>query len=116
MPTGKPTCPDSVQNCNEVFKSRNRRIDETASDSRETEKIVSGWPQSLHRGAIDILLVIPLTRKFLPEAAAAELRKLVPDLIAINKCPDFIEAKGHYFVIDSPDSDKRALIEYVKML
>ncbi|MGH7983618.1 MAG: c-type cytochrome [Candidatus Udaeobacter sp.] len=49
-----------------------------------------------------------------PEAADAELRRLVPDLIAMNKCPDFIEDKGHYFGTDLPDTDKRALIEYLK--
>jgi len=49
-----------------------------------------------------------------PEAADAELRKLVPDLIAMNKCPDFIEDKGHYFGTDLSDNDKRALIEYLK--
>jgi len=49
-----------------------------------------------------------------PEAADAELRKLVPDLIAMNKCPDFVEDKGHYFGTDLSDTDKRALIEYLK--
>ncbi len=49
-----------------------------------------------------------------PEVADAELRKLVPDLIAMNKCPDFIEDKGHYFGTDLSDNDKRALIEYLK--
>ncbi len=49
-----------------------------------------------------------------PEAADAELRQLVPDLIAMNKCPDFIEDKGHYFGTDLSDNDKRALIEYLK--
>ena len=49
-----------------------------------------------------------------PEAADAELRKLVPDLIAMNNCPDFIEDKGHYFGTDLSDTDKRALIEYLK--
>jgi len=48
------------------------------------------------------------------EAAAAEWRKIVPDLIAANKCPDFVEDKGHYFGTDLPDTDKRALIEYLK--
>jgi len=48
------------------------------------------------------------------EVADAELRKLVPDLIAMNKCPDFIEDKGHYFGTDLSDNDKRALIEYLK--
>jgi hypothetical protein len=49
-----------------------------------------------------------------PEAADAELRRLVPDLIAMNKCPDFIEDKGHYFGTDLSDTDKRALIEYLR--
>jgi cytochrome c5 len=48
------------------------------------------------------------------EAAAVEWRKIVPDLIAANKCPDFVEDKGHYFGTDLPDNDKRALIEYLK--
>ena len=39
-----------------------------------------------------------------------------PDLLAANKCPDFVEDKGHYFGTDLPDSDKRALIEYLKTL
>ncbi len=48
------------------------------------------------------------------EAAVEELRKLVPDLIAANKCPDFIEDEGHYFGTDLPDGDKYALIEFLK--
>ncbi len=48
------------------------------------------------------------------EAATQELRKLVPELIAANNCPDFVEDKGHYFGTDLPDSDKRALIEFLK--
>jgi hypothetical protein len=51
-----------------------------------------------------------------PEEATAELTKAVPELLAANKCPDFIEDKGHYFGTDLPDSDKRALIEYLKTL
>ncbi len=49
-----------------------------------------------------------------PEAARAELIKAVPQLLAANKCPDFIEDKGHYFGTDLPDADKLALIEYMK--
>jgi len=44
-----------------------------------------------------------------------------PDLIKFNKCPDFVVNKGHYFGTDMlgdepglSDSDKRALIEFVK--
>jgi hypothetical protein len=48
------------------------------------------------------------------EEAAAEFNKLIPDLLAANKCPDFVEDKGHYFGTDLPDTDKHALIEYLK--
>ncbi len=53
-------------------------------------------------------------RNLTPEAARAELLKAVPQLLAANKCPDFIEDKGHYFGTDLSDEDKRALIEYMK--
>ena len=42
--------------------------------------------------------------------------KAVPDLIAANKCPDFIEDKGHYYGTNLSDDDKRALIEFLKTL
>jgi hypothetical protein len=48
------------------------------------------------------------------EAAAAEWRKIVPDLLAASNCPDFIEDEGHYYGTDLSDSDKRALIEFLK--
>jgi hypothetical protein len=48
------------------------------------------------------------------DQAAAEFNQLIPDLVAANKCPDFVEDKGHYFGTDLPDSDKRALIEFLK--
>ncbi len=51
-----------------------------------------------------------------PEEATQELLKTVPELLAANKCPDFIEDKGHYFGTDLADNDKRALIEYLKTL
>ncbi|HEX7119549.1 MAG TPA: hypothetical protein VF212_12215 [Longimicrobiales bacterium] len=50
------------------------------------------------------------------EQSREVLRELVPDLLAHNKCPDFIEDRGHYFGTDLPDADKRALIEYLKTL
>ncbi|MFN2622832.1 MAG: hypothetical protein ABR611_08305 [Chthoniobacterales bacterium] len=48
------------------------------------------------------------------DAAKEELRKLVPDLLKVNNAPDFIEDEGHYFGTDLPDSDKQALIEFLK--
>jgi hypothetical protein len=53
-------------------------------------------------------------RNLPPEEARKELIKSVPQLLAANKCPDFIEDEGHYFGTDLPDEDKRALIEYLK--
>ena len=53
-------------------------------------------------------------RNLSPEEARVELLKTVPQLLAANKCPDFIEDEGHYFGTDLPDDDKRALIEYMK--
>jgi hypothetical protein len=53
-------------------------------------------------------------RKLDDEAAKKVFANLVPDLIKANKCPDFIEDKGHYFGTDLADNDKRALIEYLK--
>ncbi|NBC47543.1 MAG: hypothetical protein GVY22_06050 [Gammaproteobacteria bacterium] len=46
--------------------------------------------------------------------ATEELSELVPDLIALSSCPDFVVDRGHTFGADLPDADKEALIEYVK--
>lgn len=52
--------------------------------------------------------------KLNPDEAQAVLVKLVPDLLKISKCPDFVEDRGHYFGTNLPDADKRALIEFMK--
>jgi hypothetical protein len=55
------------------------------------------------------------------EEAAAVFKNLVPDLIKLSKCPDYVVNKGHYFGTslfkDEPalsDDDKWALIEFLK--
>jgi hypothetical protein len=55
------------------------------------------------------------------EEAAKVFRNLVPDLIKVSKCPDYVVNKGHYFGTsylkeETPlsDEDKRALIELLK--
>jgi hypothetical protein len=55
------------------------------------------------------------------DEAAKVLKNLVPDLIKVSKCPDYVVNKGHYFGTsffkDEPplsDDDKWALIEYLK--
>jgi hypothetical protein len=53
--------------------------------------------------------------------AARVLKNLVPDLLTLSKCPDFVVNRGHYFgtalLTEEPalsDDDKWALIEYLK--
>lgn len=48
------------------------------------------------------------------DEARAVLRNLVPDLIQLSKCPDYIVNKGHYFGSNLADDDKFALIEFLK--
>jgi hypothetical protein len=43
-----------------------------------------------------------------------DLKKMVPDLLALNQAPDFIEDHGHTFGADLKDDQKKALIEYLK--
>jgi hypothetical protein len=60
-----------------------------------------------------------------PGATDAELLQkfanLAPPLLALNKCPDFVVNRGHYFGTDQfaeepplSDNDKRALIAFLK--
>ena len=41
-------------------------------------------------------------------------KNVVPDLLSVSKCPDFIVNKGHYFGSNLSDADKEALIEFLK--
>ena len=59
-------------------------------------------------------LLIVKTRGLQGDAANAVFMQAVPDLIAANKCPDFIEDKGHEFGTTLPEPDKRALIALSK--
>jgi hypothetical protein len=54
------------------------------------------------------------TENLTGDAATAELMKLVPDLYALNACPDFVEDRGHLFGTNLSDDDKLALIEFLK--
>jgi hypothetical protein len=55
------------------------------------------------------------------QEAAEVFKNLVPDLLQVSKCPDFVVNRGHYFGTsllkeETPlsDDDKRALIEFLK--
>jgi hypothetical protein len=68
---------------------------------------------------IEVVFKLKKELKSLPqdatdEQATAAFVKLVPDLIAVSKCPDFIVNKGHYFGSNLGDDDKRSLIEFLK--
>ena len=54
----------------------------------------------------------------LDSAAARELMKrdVAPALLAASKCPDLVTDRGHEFGSDLPDPDKRALIEFLKLM
>ncbi|PYJ65103.1 MAG: hypothetical protein DME76_18720, partial [Verrucomicrobia bacterium] len=78
---------------------------------------------NLKPGFWDMLTLVPRIKADLDkirdqqlddEAARKVFANLVPDLIKANKCPDFIEDKGHYFGTDLTDTDKGALIEFLK--
>ncbi len=45
-----------------------------------------------------------------------KVRQFVSDLLSVSNCPDLIEDRGHYFGTELRDSDKRALIEFLKTL
>jgi hypothetical protein len=50
------------------------------------------------------------------DAATERLRTLVPDLLEVSKCPDFVTDRGHSFGSGLSDEDKHALIAYLKRL
>ena len=50
------------------------------------------------------------------EQAAEAFKPLVPDLLALSTCPDFIADRGHLFGTSLPDDDKHALIAFLKRL
>jgi hypothetical protein len=59
--------------------------------------------------------LIQIRMKHLDANASREVLKgLVPDLLKISKCPDFVQDRGHYFGTKLPNADKQALIEYLK--
>jgi hypothetical protein len=80
--------------------------------------LVANLDPDLQNGRVFVKSALKLiklkTTNLSRDEAAAEFNQLIPDLLAANKCPDFVEDKGHYFGTDLPDNDKRALIEYLK--
>ena len=64
-------------------------------------------------------IVIDLAKvqaKKLPTLDHPKVPNLVPNLLKINRCSDFVLDRGHTFGADLPDDEKRALIEYLKTI
>lgn len=63
-----------------------------------------------------VATLIKIKEGKLDEAAAEKLmdERVVPKFLAVNKCPDFYEDKGHEFGKSLPMADKSALIELLK--
>jgi hypothetical protein len=87
------------------------------------------WEDIKHRFKIGkLLLKLASDLRALPQNASdGDARRAfsnaVGDLLAVSKCPDFIVNRGHYFGTDYfkeepglSDSDKRALIAFLKRL
>lgn len=61
--------------------------------------------------------LLKIKKDKLNETQSTELLKeLVPDLLAVSKCPDFIVNRGHTYGSDLSDDDKLALIEFLKTM
>lgn len=83
----------------------------------------------LHKAKVlKLLAKLKLTLKLLPpnasdEQARAAFRSSYDDLLDLNKCPDFVVNRGHYFGTDYfaeepglSDADKKALIAFLKTM
>ena len=83
----------------------------------------------LHKAQLlKLLATLKIDLKLLPKDATDEdarkaFKNTVGDLLELNKCPDFIVNRGHYFGTDYfseepglSDADKRALIAFLKTL
>jgi hypothetical protein len=55
-------------------------------------------------------------RGLMGDAATTRLEGLVPDLLAVSKCPDFVADRGHLFGARLTNDDKNALIAFLKRL
>lgn len=77
------------------------------ADPKDLVRTIKGLSKSLIR----------IKKEKLNEAeSTALLKELVPDLLSVSKCPDFVVNRGHTYGSDMGDEDKYALIEYLKMM
>ncbi|MEK6374949.1 MAG: hypothetical protein AABO58_19915 [Acidobacteriota bacterium] len=68
----------------------------------------------LYVALVETLIKIKADKLNEVQAEKLMAEKVMPKFLAVNKCPDFIEDKGHEFGRQLPLDDKRALIELLK--
>jgi len=68
----------------------------------------------LYKAIVDTLIEIKVKKLNETAAEALMAKNVVPKFLAVNKCPDFYEDKGHPFGKSLPMADKKALIELLK--
>jgi hypothetical protein len=68
----------------------------------------------LFNALVDALVKIKAEKLNDDQATALMKKDIVPKFLALNKCPDFYEDKGHEFGKNLPLADKKALIELLK--
>jgi hypothetical protein len=74
---------------------------------------------SRDKAVIKVLLQLVRDLKALPQGATDEQARRVfsnvgEELFALSKCPDYVVNRGHYFGSDLGDTDKKALIAFLK--
>lgn len=62
----------------------------------------------------EVLKALPKGASY--DQAAEDFKKVVPDLLAVSNCPDFVTDRGHLFGTGLADDDKRALIAFLKRI
>ena len=80
-------------------------------------------PEGDPKDLVDLCLhlkatLLQIELRHLDAAATDDLLKkeVAPLLWKVNKCPDFVEDRGHYYGASLSDADKLALIEFLKTL
>ncbi len=63
--------------------------------------VLAGKPRREFKGLVD-------------RRREAGIEALEKELLKLNTCPDFVEDRGHTFGVQLSESEKRALVEYVK--
>jgi hypothetical protein len=66
---------------------------------------------------VDVVVdLVKVQKHELPTLNHPSVPNLIPNMLKVNKCPDFVLDRGHTFGSELPQEDKAALKEYLKTL